>query len=153
MYTQQLFGVITNTLHILMLIRPEEQKQNPNAVINALKTYENSLRHMGERKYIGADSVEDVCESSGESDKSRESSMVENASSSEADKSTPEEEPSAKEKEASDNDKVSPLCAMWLLTFNTLLLICSSHILLCKRLPGQYLLLYDSTSIVPVSSS
>ncbi|KAK2152307.1 hypothetical protein LSH36_332g02032 [Paralvinella palmiformis] len=86
-------------------IRPEEQKQNPNAVINALKTYENSLRHMGDRKYIGADSVEDVHESGGESDKSRESSMVESASSSEADKPATDKESSSKEKESSDNDK------------------------------------------------
>lgn len=53
-------------------IGPEEQKQNPNAVINALKTYEQSIRHQKDRKYMGADSSEDV--SGGES---RESSMVE----------------------------------------------------------------------------
>jgi len=61
---------------------------------------------MGDRKYIGADSVEDVHESGGESDKSRESSMVESAPSSEADKPATDKESSSKEKESSDNDKV-----------------------------------------------
>ena len=45
----------------------EEQKQNPNAVINALKTYEHSVRHMKDKKYMGGDSMEDINDSGGES--------------------------------------------------------------------------------------
>ena len=65
----------------------KEQTQNPNAVINALKTYENSIRFKakGQQKYFVAESLEDITEagqeSGGDSDQSRTSSMVEAGSS------------------------------------------------------------------------
>ena len=44
----------------------KEQTQNPNAVINALKTYENSIRYKakGNKKYMVAESMEDITEGS-----------------------------------------------------------------------------------------
>lgn len=41
-------------------ISKKEQTQNPNAVINALKTYEKSMRNKDHNKYMGAESMEDL---------------------------------------------------------------------------------------------
>jgi len=43
-------------------ISKKEQTQNPNAVINALKTYEKSMRNKDHNKYMGAESMEDLSE-------------------------------------------------------------------------------------------
>ena len=57
----------------------KEQTQNPNAVINALKTYENSIRYKakGNKKYMVAESMEDITE--GSESGSERSSTVEPA--------------------------------------------------------------------------
>ena len=41
-----------------------EQKQNPDAVVNALRAYDNSVRHVKEDKYLVEMSVEDIPASS-----------------------------------------------------------------------------------------
>lgn len=67
-----------HTVSLLLLIPSrDEQTKNPNAVINALKTYEKSFRHKGENKYIITDSIEDLTsvDEGEDSDKSRGSSQ------------------------------------------------------------------------------
>jgi hypothetical protein len=51
-------------------ISKKEQTQNPNAVINALKTYEKSMRDKGHNKYMGAESMEDLSSGDGSSGRS-----------------------------------------------------------------------------------
>jgi hypothetical protein len=65
-------------------ISKSEQTQNPNAVINALKVYEKSIKRSGNNKFMGANSMEDLAEEEDDenSDKSRESSTVESTPSS-----------------------------------------------------------------------
>jgi len=92
-------------------IGPEEQQKNPNAVINALKTYESSIRHMADRKYMGADSMEDLHDSGGESDKSRETSMVESPTSTSSDPLATIAEKPAKSALKSDEQKNGDLVA------------------------------------------
>ena len=59
-----------------------EQKQNPDAVIDALKTYEKSIKCKAgnNAKYIGADSMEDITEDDSGSDGSRQSSTIDTTS-------------------------------------------------------------------------
>ncbi|ELU04028.1 hypothetical protein CAPTEDRAFT_223525 [Capitella teleta] len=41
-------------------ISTKEQESNPYAVIDALKTYENSVKHKHDNKFLGQDSIEDL---------------------------------------------------------------------------------------------
>jgi hypothetical protein len=53
-----------------------ELKQNPNAVIDALKAYDQSVRHLKDEKYLIGDSVEDVSASSNDSNSDPANSHV-----------------------------------------------------------------------------
>ena len=45
----------------MSLTSANEQKENPNAVIDALKAYDKTMRHLNDQKYIhAASSVEDL---------------------------------------------------------------------------------------------
>ena len=56
-----------------------EQKSNPHAVLDALKTYENSVKHKHDNKFLGRDASTEDLTSTGDSDsdRSRGPSMVE----------------------------------------------------------------------------
>ncbi|ELU05019.1 hypothetical protein CAPTEDRAFT_217110 [Capitella teleta] len=62
----------------LFLLSTKEQESNPYAVIDALKTYENSVKHKHDNKFLGQDSIEDLTSVGGsDSDQSRGPSMIE----------------------------------------------------------------------------
>ena len=89
-----------------MFFSVSEQTKNPNAVINALKTFEHSIKRTDHNKYIGANSMEDITEEDDDedSDKSRSSSMVETTT-----PTSPSTEEAASEKNL-DNVPTKEVC-------------------------------------------